>query len=393
MRTVTAQQCLRYCLRSPCLLISLLLGAWGTGCFVRNLLTAYPWLLLWLAAVGFLWVHVMTTVVFRGLISALPKGAEETLLQRTPFECVSRAMAFLVDKANRYSVLAILAYGCEDDHAREIISAMDEELRQKVFLRPALLMLHPRLQTLLLGPMYEVQGPQEVVDPRHLSPKTESCFSAGSSDDSTGPSSSAAGNGSRCSSTQDGSGGLLAVVEEASSHCGSMEDRGVEELVQLVKDVGAGSQSKNHCKPLHRALIRSIQDFSVPFSAGLTVETGKALCQMTAKQASTTITKKAHQTVTSAAEGGGMGLMSGSALGAAIGVVPAIFTFGLSIPIGAAIGGGAGLAVGTTIGGVAGVLSTDDGGGEGETSHMDQKPAQQPATPRPTPVKRAGTWW
>lgn len=39
------------------------------------------------------------------------------------------------------------------------------------------------------------------------------------------------------------------------------------------------------------------------------------------------------------ATGGATGLAAGSAVGAALGLVPAIFTFGLSIPVGAAIGG------------------------------------------------------
>jgi len=55
--------------------------------------------------------------------------------------------------------------------------------------------------------------------------------------------------------------------------------------------------------------------------------------------------------------GGAVGLFGGAGLGAAIGVVPAIFTFGLSIPIGAAIGGGAGLCVGAAAGGTVGLAS------------------------------------
>merc|ERR1719387_2858406 len=42
--------------------------------------------------------------------------------------------------------------------------------------------------------------------------------------------------------------------------------------------------------------------------------------------------------------------------GAAVGVVPAIFTFGLSIPVCAVIGGGAGLAAGTAVGSGAGAV-------------------------------------
>merc|ERR1712232_488119 len=55
--------------------------------------------------------------------------------------------------------------------------------------------------------------------------------------------------------------------------------------------------------------------------------------------------------------GGLIGLTAGAGVGAAVGVVPAIFTFGLSIPIGAFIGGVIGLCVGTVVGGCAGLVS------------------------------------
>lgn len=56
------------------------------------------------------------------------------------------------------------------------------------------------------------------------------------------------------------------------------------------------------------------------------------------------------------ASGGATGLAAGGAIGAAVGVIPALFTFGLSIPIGAAIGGGAGLCVGVTVGSTVGFI-------------------------------------
>jgi hypothetical protein len=55
--------------------------------------------------------------------------------------------------------------------------------------------------------------------------------------------------------------------------------------------------------------------------------------------------------------GGAVGMASGSIIGAAVGLVPALFTFGLSIPIGAAIGGGTGLCVGTAVGGTTGLVA------------------------------------
>lgn len=54
--------------------------------------------------------------------------------------------------------------------------------------------------------------------------------------------------------------------------------------------------------------------------------------------------------------GGALGLVAGGAVGAACGLVPAFFTFGLSIPVGAALGGGAGLCTGAATGGAAGFL-------------------------------------
>merc|ERR1711988_867581 len=48
--------------------------------------------------------------------------------------------------------------------------------------------------------------------------------------------------------------------------------------------------------------------------------------------------------------GGTVGMATGGTIGAAIGVVPALFTFGLSIPVGAVVGGGLGMCAGSTTG-------------------------------------------
>merc|ERR1740127_360107 len=52
--------------------------------------------------------------------------------------------------------------------------------------------------------------------------------------------------------------------------------------------------------------------------------------------------------------GGAVGGGAGVLVGAAVGVVPALFTFGLSIPITAAIGGSVGLVAGSGVGAVSG---------------------------------------
>jgi len=56
------------------------------------------------------------------------------------------------------------------------------------------------------------------------------------------------------------------------------------------------------------------------------------------------------------ASGGAAGLAAGGALGAAVGVLPALFTFGLSIP------GGAGLVAGATVGGAVGAVGAGAAG-------------------------------
>jgi len=56
------------------------------------------------------------------------------------------------------------------------------------------------------------------------------------------------------------------------------------------------------------------------------------------------------------AGGGLVGLLSGGAIGAACGFIPAVLTFGASIPVGAVIGAAAGVGAGTTTGGIAGAI-------------------------------------
>ena len=66
------------------------------------------------------------------------------------------------------------------------------------------------------------------------------------------------------------------------------------------------------------------------------------------------------------AGGAATGLVAGGTVGAAVGLVPALFTFGLSIPIGAAIGAGCGVVAGTAVGSTAGFVG---GGVAGYSAH------------------------
>merc|ERR1712217_998203 len=70
------------------------------------------------------------------------------------------------------------------------------------------------------------------------------------------------------------------------------------------------------------------------------------------------------------ASGGATGLAAGSIVVAAVGVIPAVFTFGLSIPIGAAIGGSTGLLAGTVGGAAVGFVGA---GVAGRTAHTHRE--------------------
>jgi len=87
-------------------------------------------------------------------------------------------------------------------------------------------------------------------------------------------------------------------------------------------------------------------------------ETRARILALTTSARSAAGQKNVQVTAASAAGGavamGAGGLLAGGAVGAACGLPLALFTFGLSIPIGAAIGGGAGLCAGSAAGGAVG---------------------------------------
>eukprot|EP00931_Biecheleriopsis_adriatica_P066345 TRINITY_DN40726_c0_g1_i1.p1 TRINITY_DN40726_c0_g1~~TRINITY_DN40726_c0_g1_i1.p1 ORF type:complete len:536 (-),score=104.91 TRINITY_DN40726_c0_g1_i1:46-1596(-) len=70
------------------------------------------------------------------------------------------------------------------------------------------------------------------------------------------------------------------------------------------------------------------------------------------------------------AGGGCAGLLAGGVAGAACGVIPAFFTFGLSIPVGFVLGGGTGAVAGTAIGGSVGAVA---GGAMGRAVYSNRE--------------------
>lgn len=92
------------------------------------------------------------------------------------------------------------------------------------------------------------------------------------------------------------------------------------------------------------------------FQAGAAVLDRSARSAASNPKLRTSAASAAGGAVLVGAGGGAAGFAAGGFMGAAVGVVPALFTFGLSIPIGAAIGSGAGLCAGTAVGGFVGLV-------------------------------------
>lgn len=90
---------------------------------------------------------------------------------------------------------------------------------------------------------------------------------------------------------------------------------------------------------------------------GKAAEARKATGEFVSKKSvQTTAASAATGAMALGAGGGVSGLAAGTALGAAAGLPFALFTFGLSIPIGAALGGGSGLAMGAAAGATVGAV-------------------------------------
>lgn len=108
-----------------------------------------------------------------------------------------------------------------------------------------------------------------------------------------------------------------------------------------------------------------------------------------AERSSQTIAVSASVGALALGTGGAVaGVATGSILGAVAGFIPAFFTFGLSIPVGAILGGGTGLVMGATGGGAVGAVS---GGAVGYRlcrtwRTADQLEVIEPESPPPTPV-------
>lgn len=99
---------------------------------------------------------------------------------------------------------------------------------------------------------------------------------------------------------------------------------------------------------------------SVTACVGDAVSKGKEIASSRSVQV--TAASGVAGTAVGGAGGAALGVFFGGTLGAVLGLLPALFTFGLSVPLGAICGGGAGLVVGTTMGGTVGLVAASSSG-------------------------------
>eukprot|EP00929_Paragymnodinium_shiwhaense_P020426 TRINITY_DN13625_c0_g1_i1.p1 TRINITY_DN13625_c0_g1~~TRINITY_DN13625_c0_g1_i1.p1 ORF type:complete len:407 (+),score=80.71 TRINITY_DN13625_c0_g1_i1:136-1356(+) len=84
---------------------------------------------------------------------------------------------------------------------------------------------------------------------------------------------------------------------------------------------------------------------------------GKARAALSDAKVQATAVSAAGGAVAMGLSGGATGFVAGGSVGTAVGLVPALFTFGLSVPFCAAFGSGLGVCIGTTMGASFGAVS------------------------------------
>lgn len=161
---------------------------------------------------------------------------------------------------------------------------------------------------------------------------------------------------------------------------------GVVKVKAKVMDITSQTRMKAKAQAgkARAALLDCVESVNKRKAKAIDSVKGKAakaleLAKSTASEKSVQVSAASAATgaVALGATGGAAGLATGTVVGAAVGVVPALFTFGLSIPIGAMVGGGSGLCIGAATGGSAGFAV---GGAAGYAGYSKRKEIQNYAT-------------
>jgi len=366
--------------------ISVLLGGMGLGCLLMSLSFSRPWLLLFGASALSLSVQLVIVIERHGLLAFLPSGTH-SLFSRSLFELLHTFLSKVTMIG--CSVVRIGMLACmdlDDAQSRELLEGLDPVLRKAFFHQPLQQLLPGTVQRLLFGRERRpasgtafameqslasaLQKPshEEMLQHSNASRGLHVSISAGGGDEAGGSNQGLRHRGTAASSSK------LQNLESSLLPCGVS----AEDILDQVRDMKATAD-----KSQANATYSTLEKILSAKAAGTAVGAARSLVEPVAVKAVETASlgrakvselgesaqrvaanPKAQVTAASAvggavtlgASGGATGLVSGGLVGAALGLVPAVFTFGLSIPVGAALGGGTGLCVGSAVGSTAGFV-------------------------------------
>jgi len=325
----------RVALRLPFLTAGIVLSQLACMWFFLELAMAHPWLLVAAGACTCFTLQACLSVATGGLLAGMPEIVHRALLERTFFEIFRQLLGGLLQAGATVMQLVILAVAdLDEQRTKEIMEEMDPAFRRRAFQQPMLMMFPDSVRLLMLGPYHD--------------------SSAGAFTDVT----------KRRAKTDANAG-----EEQKRSADAPEPSVSVEELVALVRDPEHAPPTIS--KPLQQAFTGVVTDTAMSaikmggmHQAGVTKDQVYSVVASAQEKVAETSVSVAKGTISGGARGGGAGLVSGSVIGAACGLIPAVFTFGLSIPIGAALGGGTGLVVGSSVGATAGAIGSVVGGRE-----------------------------
>eukprot|EP00928_Gymnodinium_smaydae_P023285 TRINITY_DN19275_c2_g1_i1.p1 TRINITY_DN19275_c2_g1~~TRINITY_DN19275_c2_g1_i1.p1 ORF type:complete len:437 (-),score=89.72 TRINITY_DN19275_c2_g1_i1:25-1335(-) len=323
-----------------------------------------------------------------GLVGLLPCGLRAQM-HRPIYELIRAAanrMLLIACDIMRVSMLCFVELN--EEQSREILEGLNPSIRRAVFQRTFVQNFPYWVQRIILG--------------RHLEVTEDSKRSAKTTEAATEVATTAAAtSGTEVATiTAASSGTEVATTEVAAEGCGHSEDCGAEaadqpgagggglrrrgssegslrrlgsaeglmEVVRGMEDLTHLAEAKATVLAMERVLIKKMAGSTVNAAQSLakgSIDYTKAKASQFGEGVRDVVTDPRNRAaaatsvgcgVALGAGGGATGLVSGGLIGAAAGIIPAVFTFGLSIPVFAAIGGGAGMFIGGATAGSVGLV-------------------------------------
>jgi len=367
--------CIWLSVQEPWLVAAFMFTCVGIMCWGGMLvgLQLQPWIPLLLSALLCILIRFALLVEREGLVALLPCFAT-SVLHHPLFELLgSMINAAAVTACNFLRVAMLACMELDEEQRKEILTGMDPKFRHRVFQEPFWLLLPWPLRRILFGRTAALSS--RLADGSRSAPITSAtahAYTLSSCQHSTKPPirrstmpESGALSGESCiksprsqpslqrKGTADSLLELVRGMEGIARTSGATEDVSVLERILTEKMMGRTVWAA-------RSLASSAQAQAVKtlkYSHAKVSEIGESVREVAGDpRARVTAASAVGGAVALGTSGGSVGLVSGGLLGAACGLVPAVFTFGLSIPVGAAIGSGVGCGIGVTLGSTSGFV-------------------------------------